>query len=83
MFHLVFYNLSKQELLLTRPYDASKPGLVDSKFKVSGKLVWTSELDADPSFAWYFNFFSGGEFTYTRNPLCNFYFYALAVRSLR
>ncbi|HEX9137520.1 MAG TPA: DUF1566 domain-containing protein [Nitrospirota bacterium] len=64
-------------------YDASKPGLVDPKFKVSGKLVWTSELDADPSSAWYFNFYSGGEYTYTRNPHCNFYFYALAVRPRR
>lgn len=61
-------------------YDASKPGLVDPKFKVGGKLVWTSELDADSS-AWYSNFYSGGEYTYTRNPHCNFYFYALAVRS--
>src|SRR5512144_193008 len=64
-------------------YDASNPGLVDPKFKVSGKLVWTSELDADPSLAWYFNFYSGGEYTYARNPHCNFYFYALAVRSRR
>ena len=64
-------------------YDASKPGLSDPQFKVGGKLVWTSELDKDPSLAWYFNFFSGGEYTYTRNPNCNFYFYALAVRSRR
>lgn len=64
-------------------YDASEPGLVDPRFRASGKLVWTSELDADPSLAWYFNFYSGGEFTYTRNPNCNFYFYALAVRSRR
>ncbi|MCL5023948.1 MAG: DUF1566 domain-containing protein [Nitrospirae bacterium] len=42
-------------------YDPSKPGLIDPKFKVGGKLVWTSELDADPTFAWYFNFYSGGE----------------------
>jgi uncharacterized protein DUF1566 len=64
-------------------YDASKPGLADPEFKISGKLVWTSEVDADPSFAWYFNFYSGGEYKYIRDPACNFYFYALAVRSRR
>ncbi len=64
-------------------YDASKPGLADPKFKVSGKLVWTSEVDADPSFAWYFNFYSGGEYRDTRRPDCNFYFYGIAVRSRR
>ena len=64
-------------------YDASKPGLSDPKFKVGGKLVWTSELDADPSLAWYFNFYSGGEYKYIRDPACNFYFYALAGRSRR
>ncbi len=64
-------------------YDASKPGLADPKFNVSGKLVWTSEVDADPSFAWYFNFYGGGEYRYTRDPACNFYFHGLAVRSRR
>ena len=65
-------------------YDPSKPGLVDPKFKVGGWLAWSSELDkADPSFAWYFNFSSGGEYTYARNPACNEYFYVLAVRSHR
>jgi hypothetical protein len=65
-------------------YDASKPGLIDPKFKAGGMLVWTSELDeADPSLAWYFNFYSGGEYKYTRRPNCNFYFHCLAVRSRR
>lgn len=64
-------------------YDPSKPGLVDPRFKVGGWLVWSSEVDSDPSFAWYFNFNSGGEYKYTRNPACNEYFYVLAVRSLR
>lgn len=64
-------------------YDASKPGLVDLKFKVGGKLVWSSEVDSDPSIAWYFNFYSGGEYKYTRDPACNEYFYSLAVRSRR
>ncbi len=64
-------------------YDPSKPGLADPKFNISGKLIWTSELDADPSFAWYVNFYGGGEYVYTRYPLCNFYFYGLAVRSRR
>lgn len=64
-------------------YDASKPGLADPKFNVSGKLVWTAEVDADPSVAWYFNFYSGGEYRDTRRPDCNFYFYGMAVRSRR
>ena len=64
-------------------YDASKPGLADPLFKVSGKLIWTSEVDADPTLAWYFNFYSGGEYKDTRRPCCNFYFYGIAVRSRR
>ncbi len=64
-------------------YDASRPGLVDPMFKISGKLVWSSELAEDPSFAWYFNFYSGGEYTYACRPDCNFYFYGIAVRSRR
>ncbi len=62
-------------------YDPSKPGLVDPKFKVGGWLAWSSEVDSDPSFAWYFNFNSGGEYKYARDPACNEYFYVLAVRS--
>ncbi len=62
-------------------YDASKPGLVDPRFKVSGWLVWSSEVDSDRAFAWYFNFYSGGEYKYPRDPACNEYFYVLAVRS--
>ncbi len=68
---------------LRRIYDASKPGLVDPKFKVSDWLVWSSEVDSDPSFAWYFNFNSGGEYRYARDPACNEYFYVLAVRTRR
>ncbi len=64
-------------------YDASRRGLVDPKFKVSGWLVWSSEVDSDTSFAWSFNFSSGGEYKYTRDPACNEYFYVLAVRSRR
>ncbi len=65
-------------------YDASKPGLADPLFKVSGWLIWTSEVDADdPSLAWYFNFYSGGEYKYTRRPNCNFYLHSIAVRSRR
>ncbi len=64
-------------------YDPSEPGLVYPKFKVGGWLVWSSEVDnADPSFAWYFNFSSGGEYKYARDPACNEYFYTLAVRSM-
>ncbi len=64
-------------------YAQSKPGLVDPKFKVGGWLAWSSEVDSDPSFAWYFNFNSGGEYKYARDPACNEYFYVLAVRSRR
>ena len=62
-------------------FDASKPGLADPKFNVSGMLIWSSEVDTDPSFAWYFNFYEGGEYKYTRRPCCNFYLHGLAVRS--
>jgi hypothetical protein len=64
-------------------YDPSKPGLVDPKFKVGGRLVWSSEVDSDPSFAWYFNFYGGDEYKYARDPACNEYFYVLAVRYRR
>ncbi len=38
-----------------------------------------SEVDSDPSFAWHFNFNSGGEHKYARDAACNEYFYTLAV----
>ena len=41
-------------------YDKSKPGGADPKFNVSDCWVWTSELE-DPSGAWGFGFFTGGE----------------------